>query len=164
MSSVRTGKIFYLTDKADFQMTLKERVVVITEIIEKVQHLIPVYMENEEDRTKAKNGVAICIIDDEGAIYGKMFGTDKIMMRERYRIAWMKASQVWITGIKTGEFERLAFNNELDEERFGIKRPDYIGWEGGQPITLKDGTKLSVGFSGFRSASDIEIVLKALPE
>jgi uncharacterized protein GlcG (DUF336 family) len=145
-------------------MSLKERATIIAQIIETVGQLVPVYMQNEEDRKKAKDGVAICIIDDEGNVYGKMFGTDKIMMRERYRVAWMKASQVWITGIKTGEFERLAFNNEIDEEKFGIKRPDYIGWEGGQPVTLTDGTNLSVGFSGFRSASDIEIVLKALPK
>src|SRR5215212_4363167 len=136
---------------------------IINEIINNVEKLIPVYMENEQDRNKAKGGIAICIIDNEGNVYGKMFGTDKIMMRERYRIAWLKASQVWITGIRTGEFERLAFNNEIDEEQFGIKRPDYIGWEGGQPVTLKDGTVLSVGFSGFRSASDLEIVMKALP-
>src|SRR3982750_1283400 len=145
-------------------MALKERIAIITEIIKRVEQLIPFYMENEEDRKKAKGSIAICIIDDEGSVYGKMFGTDKIMMRERYRVAWMKASQVWITGIKTGEFEKLAFNNEIDEEKFGIRRPDYIGWEGGQPITLKDGTMLSVAFSGFRSSSDLEIVLQALPK
>ena len=145
-------------------MALKERTAIIAEIIERVEQLVPFYMENEEDRKKAKGGIAICIIDDEGSVYGKMFGTDKIMMRERYNVAWMKASQVWITGMKTGEFEKLVFNKEIDEESFGIKRPDYIGWEGGQPVTLKDGTKLSIGFSGFRSATDLEIVIKALPE
>lgn len=143
---------------------MKERTTIIAEIIERAEQLIPFYMKIEEDRKKAKGGIAICIIDDEGSVYGKMFGTDKIMMRERYRVAWMKASQVWITGIKTGEFEKLAFNKEIDEEIFGIKRPDYIGWEGGQPVVLKDGTKLSVGFSGFRGETDVEIVIKALPE
>ena len=136
---------------------------VIAKIINKIEKLIPDYMENEEDRKKAKGGLAICVIDGEGRVYGKMFGTDKIMMRERYRVAWMKASQVWITGMKTGEYERLAFTHEIDEEKFGIKRPDYIGWEGGQPISLPDGTILSVGFSGFRSATDLEIVIRALP-
>ena len=145
-------------------MALKERIAIIAEIIERVEQLIPFYMENEEDRKKAKGGIAIYIIDDEGSIYGKMFGTDKNMMRERYRVAWMKASQVWITGIKTGEFEKLVFNKEIDEESFGIRRPDYIGWEGGEPLSLKDGTKLSIGFSGFRSATDLEIVIKALSE
>ena len=144
-------------------MERKELSNVISEIIENVEKLIPSYMDNEEDRAKAKGGIAICIIDSEGRVYGKMFGTDKIMMRERYRIAWMKASQVWITGIKTGDYEKLAFNNEIDEEQFGIKRPDYIGWEGGQPITLSEGITLAVGFSGFRSSTDLEIVIKALP-
>jgi glc operon protein GlcG len=144
-------------------MESKEMASVITEIITNTEKLIPVYMENEEDRAKAKGGIAICVIDSQGQVHGKMFGTDKIMMRERYKVAWMKASQVWITGIKTGEYERLAFNNHIDEEQFGIKRPDYIGWEGGQPITLSDGAKLSVGFSGFRGATDLEIVLRALP-
>jgi glc operon protein GlcG len=37
-----------------------------------------------------------------------------------------------------------------------------VGWLGGQPVTLRDGTKLSVGFSGFRGISDLEIVVKAL--
>jgi uncharacterized protein GlcG (DUF336 family) len=145
-------------------MPSTERMMIITEIIERVEQLIPLYMENEEDRKKASGGIAICIIDSEGGVYGKMFGTDRIMMRERYRVAWMKASQAWITGMKTGEFEKLAFNKEIDEESFGIRRPDYIGWEGGQPVTLKDGMKLSIGFSGFRSATDLEIVIKALPE
>jgi glc operon protein GlcG len=120
-------------------------------------------MADEEDRVKANGNVSVCIIDEEGRIYGKMFGlTDKIRSRETYRVAWLKASQVWITGIKTGEFEKLAFNREIDEKQFGIKRPDYIGWEGGQPVTLQDGTVLAVGFSGFRSASDLDIVIKAL--
>ena len=136
---------------------------VIAEIIDNVEKLIPGYMENDEDRAKAKGGIAICIIDRDGNVFGKMFGTDKIMMRERYLVAWKKASQSWITGMRTGEYERLAFNNEIDEEQFGIKRPDYIGWEGGQPIILQDGTVLSVGFSGFRSVSDLEIVIRALP-
>lgn len=143
-------------------MKANERAVIISGIIEKVELLIPEYMAVEEDFKKTRGGIAICIIDSDGMVYGKMFGSDRIMMRERYRIAWIKASQVWITGIKTGDFERMAFNQEIDEEQFGIKRPDYIGWEGGQPVTLNDGTVLSVAFSGFRSASDLQIVSRAL--
>jgi uncharacterized protein GlcG (DUF336 family) len=138
---------------------------IIKGIINKIGELIPAYIQNEEDKKKANGNVSVCIIDKDGNVYGKMFGgTDKIRGRETYRVAWMKASQVWLTGIKTGEFEKLAFNNQIEEEQFGIKRPDYIGWEGGQPVTLKDGTVLAVGFSGFRSASDLEIVIKALPK
>jgi len=136
--------------------------VTIQRIIEETEKLIPVYMQNEADRRIANGNVAICIIDDEGRIYGRIYGTNKVRARESFRIAWTKASQVHITGLKTGEYEKLAFNNEIDEGKFGIERPDYIGWEGGQPITLKDGTILAVGFSGFRGVIDLEIIIKAL--
>jgi glc operon protein GlcG len=91
-----------------------------------------------------------------------MIGPDKIKSRQSYKIAWIKASQVWITGYKTGEYEKLVFTGQLDDKKFGIIKPDFLGWEGGQPVTLKDGTKLSVGFSGFRGISDLEIVKKAI--
>lgn len=142
----------------------KQLASLISQLIENVEAFIPSYMANEADRIKANGNVAICILDEEGNVYGKIFGTEKIRGREAYKVAWMKASQVWITGLKTGEFERKAFNNEINESDFGIRRPDYIGWEGGQPIALTDGTKLAVGFSGFRSASDLEIVVKSIPQ
>lgn len=136
----------------------------IEKIIEEAEKQIPFYMQNEEDKRIANGNVAVCIIEPEGRIYGRMFGTNKIRARESFRVAWTKASQVHITGIKTGEYEKLAFNNEVDEDKFGIERPDYIGWEGGQPLTLADGTVVAVGFSGFRGVVDLEIVVKALSE
>ena len=69
-------------------MDPKELARLIKGIIERVEQFIPHYMENEEDRKKAAGGIAICILDQDGRVYGKMFGTDKIMMRERYRVAW----------------------------------------------------------------------------
>lgn len=143
-------------------MAQPEIATIITALIDKVEKLIPGYLQLEEERKKARGGIAICIIDPEGAIYGKMFGEDRILARERYRTAWVKASQVWITGIRTGEFERLVYNGEIDEATFGIKKPDYIGWEGGQPIHLPNGVVLAVGFSGLQSATDLEIVNRAL--
>ncbi len=135
---------------------------VIRRIIAEAEKLIPDYMRNEEDRRIANGNVSVCIIDDSGVVYGRMFGTNKVRARESYRVAWTKASQVHITRLKTGEFEKLAFNNEIDEEKFGIERPDWIGWEGGQLITLKDGTELAVGFSGFRGIVDLEIIVRSL--
>ena len=119
-------------------------------------------MENEEDRRIANGNVSVCIIDYQGVVYGRMFGTNKVRARESYRVAWTKASQVHITRLKTGEFEKLAFNNEIDEAKFGIERPDWIGWEGGQLISLPDRTELAVGFSGFRGVIDLEIIVRAL--
>ncbi len=129
-----------------------------------IERLIPFYMENPVDREIANGNVAVCVIDENGGTYGKMFGTNKPRQRQSYKVAWTKASQVWLTGYKTGEYERMVFNNEVEENSNGIENPDLIGWVGGQPLTLADGSKLSVGFSGFRGTMDIEIMVKALEQ
>jgi uncharacterized protein GlcG (DUF336 family) len=126
-----------------------------------IEDLIPSYMEVPEDKAISNGNVAICVIDEEGSVYGRMFGTDKARKRHSYKIAWTKASQVWLTGVKTGDYEKLVFNGIVDENANGIEAPDLIGWQGGQPVTLADGTQLSVGFSGFRGVTDLEIVTKA---
>jgi uncharacterized protein GlcG (DUF336 family) len=135
---------------------------VINRAFENIEKLIPVYMQNNDDRVISNGNVAVCIIDEYGHVYGRMFGTNKPRLRQSYKVAWTKASQVWLTGVKTGEYERMVFNKLVEENGNGIEAPDLIGWEGGQPLTLADGTKLSVGFSGFRGTVDIEIMLKAL--
>lgn len=91
-----------------------------------------------------------------------MFGTNNARLRQSYKVAWTKASQVWLTGVKTGEYERMVFTKQVDENANGIEAPDLIGWEGGQPLVLKNGEKISVGFSGFRGTTDLEITVKAL--
>ncbi len=126
-----------------------------------IENLIPEYLQIEEDKRISNGNVAICIIDEDGVIYGQMYGEDKPRRRQSYKVAWTKASQVWLTGVKTGEYEKMVFNNIVDENANGIDAPDLIGWQGGQPLTLKDGTKLSIGFSGFRGTTDLEIVEKA---
>ena len=131
-------------------------------LIEATSQLVPEYVLDELDLIKTNGNCAICIIDPNGMVYGKLFGSDQILARECFRIAWTKASQVHITGMKTGEFERKAFNNEIDESKYRIKRPDYIGWLGGQPVDVKQDIHFSVGFSGFRGTSDLEIVEKAI--
>jgi uncharacterized protein GlcG (DUF336 family) len=145
-------------------MNTKELNDTIISMLDKMHAMIPAYMENEEDRNKSNGNVSVCIIDAEGTVYGRMFGQDKTRSRETYKTAWLKASQVWITGIRTGEFERRVFTNEIKEEQFGIRKPDYIGWEGGLPITLNDGTALAIGVSGFTSATDMEMIARCLPK
>jgi uncharacterized protein GlcG (DUF336 family) len=125
-----------------------------------VEQLLPSYLQNKEDERIANGNCAACVIDEDGMVYGRLYGTNKIRARESFRVAWTKASQVWITGMKTGEYEKKFFNNEVEE--CGIEVPDLIGWEGGQPLTLKDGRKLFVGFSGIRGIYDLEIMVKAL--
>ena len=141
-------------------LTVKDHV---ERIISTVEKAIPGYLDNPADRNNDGN-VAICIIDHQGNIYGRMYGKNKVCSRRIYQIAWTKASQVFLTGMKTRDFEKKVFNGELNEEDFGIEAPDLIGWPGGQPIVLKDGTRLSIGFSGFSGASDLDIVQKAVEE
>ncbi|HUI64463.1 MAG TPA: hypothetical protein VL126_06465 [Bacteroidota bacterium] len=142
-------------------MPLKPVAAVVGELIAALDRLVPSYLSNPLDASSGGN-VAVCVIDADGNMYGRIWGTDKIRGRNFSRLAWTKATQVWITGMKTGEFEKRLFNEEFDEERFGISKPDLIGWEGGQPITLPDGRALSVGFSGFRGINDLEIVARAV--
>jgi glc operon protein GlcG len=56
----------------------------------------------------------------------------------------------------------MVFNHEVPENANGIDAPDLIGWIGGQPLVMKNGTRFSVGFSGFRGVTDIEIMVKAI--
>ena len=135
---------------------------VVNKLFDEIEKLIPLYMEIPEEKNISMGNLAVCIIDDSGTVYGKMFGADKPRLRRSYRIAWTKASQVWLTGVKTGEYERMVFNKEVAENANGIEAPDLIGWQGGQPLELKNGKKLSVGFSGFRGITDLEIMVKAL--
>jgi len=134
----------------------------INKMFDEIETLIPLYMARPEEKNVSMGNLAVCIIDENGIVYGRMFGTDKPRLRRSYRIAWTKASQVWLTGVKTGEYERMVFNKEIGENENGIEAPDLIGWQGGQPLVLKNGKKLSVGFSGFRGVTDLDIMVKAL--
>ena len=143
-------------------MTTNEMHAIADDLFNAIEKLIPSYMEIPEDKCISNGNLAVCIIDEQGVVHGKMFGTNKPRLRQSYRVAWTKASQVWLTGVKTGEYERMVFTKEVGENANGIEAPDLIGWEGGQPLVMKNGTKFSVGFSGFRGTTDIEIMIKAL--
>jgi len=120
------------------------------------------YRTSEPDWSISQGNVAVCIIDDAGNIYGKIWGTNKVRGRSFYDVAYRKASQVWITGYKTGEYERLVFSDVLNYKDFGIELPDLMGWEGGQPLQLDAETRISCGFSGFKGVNDLAIVKNAL--
>ncbi|GAB2816319.1 GlcG/HbpS family heme-binding protein [Ferruginibacter profundus] len=143
-------------------MENKEIEVTIYKLFEAIEKLIPEYMQNPEDQCISNGNLAACIIDENGLVHGKMFGKDKPRLRQSYKVAWTKASQVLLTGVKTGEYEKMVFNKEIGENANGIEAPDLIGWEGGQPLVMKNGTRFSVGFSGFRGTTDLEIMVKAL--
>lgn len=136
----------------------------IHKIIDNLSELIPTYKESKIDWNITEGNVAVCIIDDAGNVYGKIWGDNKIKGRRVYDIAYRKASQVWITGYKTGEFERLVFTDQINYREFGIDLPDLMGWEGGQPVQLDAETKIYCGFSGFKGVTDVAIVKKAVQD
>lgn len=138
-------------------MTNHSQNTLIAEFFTTLENLIPQFSANPQDAF-ADGNVAVCVLDEAGNVYGKIWGTDKVKGRQFFKNAWIKASQVWITGMKTGEYEQKLYNGEFGEEKYGISMPDLIGWEGGQPMILADGTRLSVGFSGFRGMNDLRIV------
>ncbi|MFY9152738.1 MAG: hypothetical protein WAO52_12020, partial [Prolixibacteraceae bacterium] len=78
----------------------------IEKLISYVEELVPEFMAVPEDYAKSQGVASLCIIDENGRIYGKVFGSDKLRCRESFRIASTKASQVWITGMKTNDYEK----------------------------------------------------------
>lgn len=131
------------------------------QIIEAATKLLPTYLQNHDDMQISKGNVSICIIDENGQVHGCMWGNDKGISRDTYQTAWRKASQVWITGIATGKYEELVYTNQIEWWKFGIMKPDLIGWEGGLPIEIGN-TKLALAVSGMRGESDTEMGLKAV--
>ncbi|MGB5205765.1 hypothetical protein [Eudoraea sp.] len=134
---------------------------IINSIFETLEEAIVSYQNSPEDWDISDGNVAICILTEDGRVYGKLFGTDKLKGRHFFSVAYKKASQVWITGQRTGDYEKIVFGGEMDPEDSPIELPDLIGWVGGQPIKIED-TQLSVGFSGFRGFNDIDIVQTAV--
>lgn len=142
-------------------MTNEKLQQVINKMFENISAQIPTYKNSEADWNISQGNVAVCIIDEAGNIYGKIWGPDKLKGRRYYDVAYRKASQVWITGYATNEYERLVFTDKINYKDFGIELPDLIGWQGGQPIQLDSETKISCGFSGFKGVNDLAIVKKA---
>jgi uncharacterized protein GlcG (DUF336 family) len=145
-------------------MTNEKLQQVINKMLESITAQIQAYKSSEADWNISHGNVAVCIIDDGGTVYGKIWGPDKLRGRRFYDVAYRKASQVWITGYATNEYERLVFTDKLNYKDFGIELPDLMGWQGGQPIQLDAETRISCGFSGFRGVNDLAIVKRAANE
>jgi uncharacterized protein GlcG (DUF336 family) len=140
------------------QLALQET---INKMFAYINNQLPNYQNSPADWDISEGNVACCIIDETGLVYGKIWGTDKVKGRKYYDIAYRKAVQVWITGYKTMEYEKLVFSGQINHKDFGIELPDLMGWEGGQPLQLDQDTKISCGFSGFKGVNDLKLVKDA---
>jgi len=135
----------------------------VEQLIAAIEQLIPSCLENPDDRRNEGN-VSLFIVAEGGQIFGRMFGTDSVRRSGTCKIAWQKATQVWMTGYPTGRYEELVFSKQLDPKPFGIIPPDFIGWEGGLPVVAADGTRLAVAVSGFTGATDCSIIRRAVAQ
>lgn len=134
----------------------------VLKVFDEVAALLPSFLAVPEDMGINQGNVAACAILPDGSVEGRMFGTDKIRLRDTAQTAWRKASQVWITGYPTGRYEELVYAGKVDWWKFGIMKPDFIGWDGGFPVDLGGGRTLALAFSGMRGEKDLEILRKAL--
>ena len=126
-----------------------------------IEALLPKYLADPVDQRIAEGNVACMLLDESGAMVAKMFGTDKARQRQSCQVAWKKATQVWMTGVATYQYEKKVYAGELRWWEFGLPLPELIGWEGGLPGMLDDGTKVALTFSGFRGDKDCEILREA---
>jgi uncharacterized protein GlcG (DUF336 family) len=131
-------------------------------MVAEIEALIPRFNAVPEDFAIGGGNVAVMIIGPRGDYYGKIFGPEPSRARGSSQIAWKKATQAWMTGMATGEFEKKVYSGEVDDSGFGIMRPDFIGWEGGFPAKTKEGVPIALGFSGYRGEDDIKILELAL--
>jgi uncharacterized protein GlcG (DUF336 family) len=130
-------------------------------LVAEVVRLFPSYMADPIDAQHSGGNAAVCVIAPDGQVAGHIFGSDKGRGRWCFGLATRKVMQVWATGYATGRFEELVYAGKLSEGPFGINRPDFIGWQGGVPLLLEDGSLLATAFSGFRGETDIAIIEKA---
>ena len=131
-------------------------------LLAEIALLVPACMEAPADRDNSLGNVTVFIVAESGQIFGRMFGADRPRQRGTCRVAWQKATQVWLTGIATGRYEELVYAKKIDPSKFGINHPDFIGWDGGLPVELADGTKLAVAVSGFTGETDCAIIRRAV--
>jgi len=133
----------------------------LDQLVKEVDRLMPEYLQDPVDLQMSSGNAAFCAIDASGQVRGRIFGPDQGRGRWCFGIVTRKVLQVWATGYATGHFEEQVYAGKLDEGTYGINRPDFIGWKGGVPLELADGTLLAAAFSGFRGEKDVEIVERA---
>jgi uncharacterized protein GlcG (DUF336 family) len=131
------------------------------QFIAQVIQLFPSYVTDPLDTQWNLGNAAVVVIEPDGTFHGHIFGDNKEICQKCYQVGMRKVLQVWRTGHSTGRFEELVYSGKLNENDFGVQRPDLIGWEGGVPFFTRDGKLVAAAFSGFRGIKDIEILERA---
>jgi len=130
-------------------------------LVAEVVRLFPIFLQDPVDWEMSKGNGAVVVIEPDGKIRGHICGEDRAKGRWCFGIANRKVIQVWSTGYATGRFEELVYAGQLDEGKFGVNRPDFIGWQGGVPLLMPDGRLMAAAFSGIRGVNDVAIIERA---
>ena len=108
---------------------------------------IPGFLEEPDDMAISQGNAVMLVIDGNGDVHGKYVGPDPVKQVELGQVAWKKAVQVRLTRVSTGRYEELAYSRRLHWWKYGIPLPEFVGWDGGIPGVLSDGTPLAIAFS-----------------
>ena len=133
----------------------------IQKLVEELVRLYPDYAGNPDDTRWNKGNCVVLAIGPDGEVGGRLFGTDAAVLQKCFEVGVRKLLQSWRTGFHTGRFEELVYAGKIDEETFGVQRPEFVGWEGGVPLVSPDGRRVAAACSGFRGTSDVEIIERA---
>ena len=130
-------------------------------IADEVARVLPEILKAPEDFQGNEGNCALCIMNAAGDTCMRLYGNNPARQRQVAQYAHKKALQVWLTGYATGTFETLIYTNQLSEKKFGLARPDLIGWLGGVEAKTPSGERLILAFSGVRGEQDVGILHQA---
>lgn len=132
------------------------------ELFPALEKLIPHYLEDPVDYAIAEGNLSCLVMDGIGNVSGFHWGDNRVKQRQSAQVAWQKVMQVWLTDTPTGLYEQKVYSRQMNWWEYGIPLPELIGWEGGLPARLADGTPLALAFSGFRGEQDCAILRAAV--
>ena len=65
-----------------------------------IEELVPVYISIPEDQAKSKGIASLCMIGEDGQVYGKIFGTDKLRGRDSLKLHGPKPAKYGLPVLK----------------------------------------------------------------
>lgn len=136
----------------------------IARLVEAIERHAPSFLAAPEDFDIARGNLVFVAVDDAGRVQGRYWGDDPVRQRESAMVAWSKVNQVKLTRTATGLYERLVYAGRKNWWEYGIPLPQFIGWEGGLPASLADGSFVALALSGLRQDKDCELLARAVAE
>lgn len=126
-----------------------------------IEERIPSFLEVAEDFDIARGNLVFTAIHESGEVFGRFWGDDPVRQRQSAMVAWTKVNQVRLSRTATGLYEQQVYTGVKNWWEYGIPLPELIGWEGGLPAVLDDGTFVAIALSGLRGDKDVDLLSRA---